>query len=103
MIAFAVPCAGQAFDFRFQHHRVVRNHQVLVGAGVVRLLHVFEVAVRRQEHDRDVARARVVAEPIDEFDAVHAGQHVVDDDQRRQLLAAAIPAPARPTRCVTTS
>ena len=89
---------GQPLDFRFQHDRIVGNHQVFVGTGVVRFLHVFQVAVRGQEHDRNVARPRVVAEAVDELDAVHARQHVVDDDQRRQVVVRAIRAPARPIR-----
>ena len=63
------------------------------------------VAIRhdRDDHDRDAASSGHLLQAVEEFPAVHVGQHDVEGDQRQRLLDRERPARPRRTPACSTS
>src|SRR5579862_611355 len=66
-------------------HRIEGLGQVTVHAGLPTAEHVRILGLRREHDDRDIARARILFERLQDFEAVHVRHHYVEHNQVRRL------------------
>ena len=69
---------------------VNRLGQKVVGASEQGLVTHFFLIIRRHHQDRNFIAAMQGAEGADEFQAIHIGHHVIDNNQIRHMLAAPV-------------
>jgi hypothetical protein len=69
-----------------ERDHIDRLGQIVAGAQRPSPDRLTPTGIRGQHHDRDVARARITLQPLENFDPGDVGQVKVEDDQVRLLL-----------------